>query len=268
MGHLGQNEAMASPRLCATFIPLLATALVACGSAPAPVERLTVEVVDVHPFDETSFTQGLEVDEDGRLLVGTGMRGDSRIYRSTVDGRQSDSQELDEEFFGEGVTRHGESVWQLTWQAGVALQRDADTLAEVGRAEYEGEGWGLCARQDELIMSDGTDRLRRVDPETFAERERFAVTLDGEPVTGLNELECVEGDVYANVFMDTDVVRIDAETGEVTAVIDAAGLANNAAPDPNHVLNGIAHIPGGDRFYLSGKRWPDLYEVRFVASAG
>ena len=102
-----------------------------------------------------------------------------------------------------------------------------------------------------------------MDPQTFEERERFQVTLDGEPLSGLNELECVDDAVYANLFTTTDIVRIDAETGKVTAVIDASAVPNNAAPDPNHVLNGIAHIPGTDEFYLTGKRWPDLYRVTF-----
>ena len=115
-----------------------------------------------------------------------------------------------------------------------------------------------------MIFSDGTEELRRMDPETLEERERFAVTLDGEPVAGLNELECVGNDVYANVFTTTDIVRIDAETGEVTARIDASALPNNATDDPNHVLNGIAHIPGTDEFFLAGKRWPDMYRVRFT----
>ena len=125
---------------------------------------------------------------------------------------------------------------------------------------------GACARgkTQTVIFSDGTDQLRRVDPETLDERERFTVTLDGQPVDGLNELECVGDDIYANIFTTTDIVRINAETGQVEALIDASSLPNNATPDPNNVLNGIAHIPGSDNeFYLSGKRWPDLYRVTF-----
>ena len=156
-------------------------------------------------------------------------------------------------------------MWQLTWLNNVALRRDAETLKETGRASYEGEGWGICARPEagEVIFSDGSAQLRRMDPETLEERERFTVTLQGKEVEGLNELECVGDAVYANVFTTTDIVRIDAETGKVTAVIDASGLPNNATADPNHVLNGIAHIPGTEEFYLTGKRWPDLYRVRF-----
>ena len=190
------------------------------------------------------------------------------MYRRTLDGREVLSRDIDEKHFGEGVTRHGDTVWQLTWQSGVAYRRDADTLEELGSVRYPGEGWGLCSFPDELLMSDGTSQLRRLDPATFRELERVSVTLDGAPVTGINELECVAGpggpEVYANVFTDTDILRIDAVTGRTTGVIDGSTIPNNATPDPDHVLNGIAAIPGSDRFYLSGKRWPDFYEVRFV----
>ena len=216
-----------------------------------------------YDFNPDSFTQGVEVAEDGSLYVGTGQIGQSRIYRSTLEGRELLGREIDPSFFGEGITRTGNTLWQLTWQNGVAMQRDAETLEEIGRAEYAGEGWGLCAREDEIIMSDGTAELRRMDPGSFAERERFTVTLDGRPVDQLNELECVGDEIYANVFLSTDIMRIDASTGVVTAVIDASSLPNNAAPDPNNVLNGIAHIPGTDEFYLTGKRWPDMYRVTF-----
>lgn len=260
----------------------LASSLVACSSdgSPqdssavsssssaegSPVEQLTVEVHQVHPFDQTSFTQGLELDDDGALVVGTGMEGESRIYRTTLDGQEQASADLDPEFFGEGITLYDDHIWQLTWLDGVAIKRDAETLKEVDRAPIAGEGWGLCSFDEEIIYSDGSDQLRRMDPDTLEERERFEVTMDGSPVGGLNELECVGSEVYANIFTTTDIVRIDAATGEVTAVIDASSLPNNATPDPNHVLNGIAHIPGSDRFLLTGKRWPDMYEVSFVGA--
>lgn len=216
-----------------------------------------------YDFNPDSFTQGVEVAEDGTLYVGTGQVGQSRIYRSTPQGQELVSRDIDPSFFGEGITRTGDTIWQLTWQNGVAMRRDAETLEEIGRAQYSGEGWGLCARQNEVIMSDGSAELRRMDPESFAERERFTVTLDDQPVDYLNELECVGDEIYANVFLSTDIMRIDASSGVVTAVIDASSLPNNAVADPNNVLNGIAHIPGTEEFYLTGKRWPDMYRVTF-----
>lgn len=234
-------------------------------------------IVATHPFDASSFTQGLELEDDGTLLVGTGWEGESRIYRTTLDDVELASSDLDPAWFGEGITRHGDHIWQLTWKQQTAVKRDAGTLQEIGRASYRGEGWGLCSTGEELIMSDGSDQLRRLDPDTFEELGRVRVTLDGAPARQLNELECVDGDVYANLFLSTDIVRIDmpeagplldaaevAPVAPVTAVIDGAGLPNNARPDPNHVLNGIAHVPGTDRFLLTGKRWPDLYEVELV----
>lgn len=235
------------------------------GSSP---EHLTAVVQERYPFDETSFTQGLEVAPDGTLVVGTGMEGESRVYRRTLDGTEVVSADLDPNFFGEGITLVGASLYQLTWQNGTAVKRDAETLEEIARLPIEGDGWGICYREDagEVLYSDGSAELRRMDPDTLEERERITVTLDGQPVAGLNELECVGGDVYANVFMTTDILRIDAATGEVTAVVDASGVPNNAAPDLNHVLNGIAHVPGTQdpaEFYVTGKRWPDLYRVTF-----
>lgn len=246
---------------------LSSMSLSSCSSTPVEVSEevqyLIPEIVEAHPFDETAFTQGLEVDGDS-LLVGTGQYGGSRIYRSALDGEQTASHDLERHFFGEGITRAGNHVWQLTWKAGTAFKRDADSLEVTDEVNYDGEGWGICAFQGSLIMSDGTSELRHLDPETFEESHRVDVTLDEQPVASLNELECVDGKVYANIFQSTDIVQIDPESGKVTAVIDASGLPNNAVPDPDNVLNGIAHIPGTDRFYLTGKRWPDLYEVRFV----
>ena len=198
-------------------------------------EMLTVSINETLPFDDSSFTQGLEVAPDGTLYVATGMNGESRIYRTTTEGKELASQDLAPEFFGEGITRVGDHLWQLTWQSNTAIKRDAETLDELERTSFEGEGWGLCHRQDagEVIFSDGTAELRRMDPDTLTERERFTVTRDGQPLEGINELECVGDDIYANIFTTTDIVRIDAKTGKVEALIDASGVPNNASPDPN-----------------------------------
>ena len=240
------------------------------------VEHLVPKIVATHEFDESSFTQGLEMQDADTVLVGTGQRGESRLYKRTLDGAELASVELEPEFFGEGITQYGDSIWQLTWQEHTAIKRSAATLAETTRVQYPGEGWGLCAQEDRLIMSDGTSELRVLDPETFAEQERVTVTLYGRALRGLNELECVGDSVYANVFGSTEIVRINMtdnrrdSAGTVTAVIDASGLENRAAPDPENVLNGIAAVRDSagevvdNRFLLTGKRWPDLYEVELV----
>lgn len=246
------------------------------GSSTVPasgVESLGAEIVATHPFDDTSFVEGLEVEPDGQhLLVSTGWEGEGRIYRSTIDGVESDSQAIDPTFFGEGITRTSDHVWQVTWKDGVAMKRDAATLEEIGRVNYQGQGWGMCHFDDRMVMSDGTNQLRVLDPDSFQERSRIDVTKAGAPISQINELDCVpaaesssgKDEIYANVFTTTSILRIDAATGTVTGVIDASTVPNNAAVDPENVLNGIAHIPGTDRFFITGKRWPDLYEVRFV----
>ncbi|WP_444861404.1 glutaminyl-peptide cyclotransferase [Corynebacterium kozikiae] len=242
------------------------------ASAPADIERLGVTIHETLDFDPTAFTQGLEVDAQGdgtSLLVGTGWEGESRIFRlDPATGQQSDVHPLEPTAFGEGIARSGDTVWQLTWRNGEAIKRDATTLAEVGRVPVQGEGWGLCAFDDVLLRSDGTSTLTLHDPATFAAVGTMPVTLAGAPASKLNELECVDTpqgrQVYANVFLSTDILRIDATSGQVNAVIDASTVPNNANPDSNHVLNGIAAIPGEEnRFYLTGKRWPDLYVVSF-----
>lgn len=245
--------------MCAAGLVVM---VVGCGAPtpePATVPTVGVEVVATHPFDPTSFTQGLDVAGDGSLVVGTGLTGRSRIYRTTPDGRQSDSRPLDPGLFGEGVAVAGDTVWQLTWTDGTAIRRNTRTLAETGRVPYDGEGWGLCFDGRRLIMSDGSADLTFRDPVTFAETGRVTVRRDGEPVRRLNELDCAEdGTVLANVWQTDTIERIAPDTGEVTAEI-AVDLPRPADAD---VLNGIAHIPGTDRMYLTGKLWDTLYEVR------
>lgn len=236
-----------------------------------------IEVLNTYPFDEHSFTQGLEMEEAGTLLVGTGQYGESQLYRRHVDNPSAiTSVDLPQEVFGEGIAQAGDHIWQLTWRAGVAYKRDARTFEELGQAHYEGEGWGLCQLANgELAMSDGSATLSFRDADSFGELKRIQVTKDGAPVAKLNELECTTDGIYANLFLSNYIVRINPDTGEVTHVIDASGLPDSirANTDRNAVLNGIALIPGseaekkGPRFLLAGKRWGALYEVRFVPQA-
>lgn len=241
----------------------------------ATVPPLNIEVVAEHPFDDRAFTQGLEIDDDGSLLVGTGQYGESAIWR-VRDWRAGSAAEnrhdLPREFFGEGITRSGDRVWQLTWKKGVAFARDAVTLEETGRVEYSGEGWGLCDQGDRLVMSDGSHTLTFRDPETFEETGSVDVVVGGDVrVDRLNELECVDGpdgpEVWANRWMTNDIIRIDPATGEVTGFADAIGLVESLSPearDRANVFNGIAHVPGTDHFLVTGKYWPTLFEVRFT----
>lgn len=245
----------------------------AADNGPRP-QLLAMEIIAEHPWDDSAFTQGLEIDDDGSLLVGTGQHGESAIYR-VPDWRAGtahvDRRDLPEEFFGEGITRAGDTVWQLTWRENTAIARDAATLEETRRASYDTEGWGLCAFPDELAMSDGTSTLTFRDPVTFDPIREVEVTAAGNPVTHINELECVDGpdgpEVWANIWTTDEIARIDPATGAVTGAVDASALRAGMTPeqaDRADVLNGIAHIPGTDRFLLSGKWWPTLFEVRFT----
>lgn len=233
--------------------------------APSSVDRLRVEVVGTRPHDRTAFTQGLEI-SDGELIEGTGLVGRSYVSaRDLASDVERVRVPLPDDVFGEGLTVAGDTVWQLTWRDHVAFARDRATLAERSRVRYDGEGWGLCAQPDRLVMSDGTATLTFRDRVTFAPVGTVAVTLDGRPVERLNELECTpDGGVYAHVWQTTDIVRIDPSNGTVVAVIDASGLLTAEQAVGVDVLNGIAAVPGTDRFLLTGKLYPLVFDVRFT----
>ena len=254
-----------------TVVALLTSSglvLGACGSSePDTTEQtLTTTIEATHPWDSTSFTQGLEATEAGDLIVGTGMYNQSRIYRTSVDGQQANSHELEGRLFGEGVTVHNDTVWQLTWKAGIAFKRDVNTLEETGRVDYQGEGWGLCSDGSQLVMSDGSGTLTFRNPETFAVTGTVDVTRNGKKTDQLNELDCAsDGSVWANVWQTNEIYKIDVNSGDVIAVADTTGILPAADRPGADVLNGIAEIPGsnGQRFYITGKYWNELYEVRF-----
>ncbi|WP_246110611.1 glutaminyl-peptide cyclotransferase [Saccharopolyspora dendranthemae] len=231
---------------------------------PGSVPHLRVEVINVLPHDRSSFTQGLEI-ADGTLYEGTGLRGSSVLRAADpLSGSARHEARLPAEFFGEGITVTGDRIWQLTWQEGVAFERDRATLRELRRVEYPGEGWGLCSDGRRLVMSDGSDRLTFRDPVTFAQVGEVSVTQEGSSVEELNELECVGGQVWANVWGSDEILRIDPASGQVTAVVDAGGLLRPEQQAGADVLNGIAAVPGTDEFLITGKKWPAMFRVRFV----
>lgn len=251
---------------------LLAVAAVSCGgpsptaqsdtptpSGPAPVIKPIV--LEEIPHDATAWTQGLELD-GGTLYEGTGIAGRSQLRELDPDtGAVRRAAPAPNNYYGEGITVVGDRIWELTWRDGVAVEWDRATLTPVREAPVDGEGWGLCHDGDRLIRSDGTDRLRFHDPATFAETGSVTVTRDDEPLRDLNELECVDGQVWANVWHSDQIVRIDPATGRVNTVVDATGLWPGQAEDSEKVLNGIAHIDG-DEYLLTGKFWPSMYRVR------
>jgi putative peptide zinc metalloprotease protein len=215
------------------------------------------------PHDPAAFTQGFEL-ADGVLYEGTGLEGSSQLRELDPDtGQVRRAAPVPGRFFGEGITVVGARVWQLTWKDGVVLEWDRASLTVRRQVPLSGEGWGLCLDGARLVRSDGSDRLRFHHPDTFAEQGAVAVTLDGGPVTRLNELECVDGQVWANVWQTDRIVRIDPDDGRVTAVVDATGLLDAGRRRGADVLNGIAAEPDGT-FLITGKRWPVTFRVRFV----
>lgn len=236
----------------------------AAGLAAATPERFYARVVSTYPHDRQAFTQGLLI-ADGHLYESTGLYGRSTVRRvDLATGRVEASTALGPAFFGEGLARVGDRLVQLTWREGTAFVWDINTLQKQREHRYTGEGWGLCFDGQSLVMSDGSDRLTFRDPDTFAVRRNVVVRAAGEPVTALNELECAGNVVYANVWREDTIVRIDSQSGNVTAVIDASGLLTPAERAGTDVLNGIAAIPGTERFLITGKLWPRMFEVEFV----
>jgi glutaminyl-peptide cyclotransferase len=238
--------------LCAT-LRVSAPAL----AAPTVVPR----VVATRPHDATAFTQGLLLHE-GFLFESTGLYGRSslrRVDRATGAVLQSASLAMDE--FGEGLARVGNRLIQLTYRNGVAHVYDLTSFEALQTHSYQGEGWGLCHDGERLIMTDGSDRLTFRDPSSFEIIGSVPVEEDGVPQSRLNELECVGGEVYANVWQTNRLLRIDPETGKVLTEFDASGLLTSEEAAAADVLNGIAYDADTGRFLLTGKLWPKLFEV-------
>ncbi|MGV0853769.1 glutaminyl-peptide cyclotransferase [Mycolicibacterium phlei] len=264
-------SAAKTPQIVVSSLLVLAAA-VACGGsaptaesspaeAPGPAPVIKPVVLKEIPHDPTAWTQGLEFDGP-TLYEGTGIAGQSQIRELDPDtGAVRRAAPPPDDYYGEGITVVGDNIWELTWRDGVAVQWDKNTLAPVREIPVDGEGWGLCHDGERLIRSDGTDLLRFHDPQTFAETGSVRVTRDGHPLPMLNELECVDGKVWANVWQTDMIVRIDPGTGRVDTVVDATGLWSEQGGDRQKVLNGIAHIEG-DEYLLTGKFWPSMYRVR------
>ena len=247
--------------LCTLILLALALAASACARAP---EVVTPRVVATHPHDPNAFTQGLLLHE-GSFYESTGLYGASSLREvEPASGEVLRVRYLEDHLFGEGLARVGERLIQLTWRSGIAFVYDLETFEELGSFTYEGEGWGLCFDGEELWMSDGSATLSVRDPDTFAVERRVEVSRDGEPQEMLNELECTDDLVYANVWLTDEIVAIDKGSGRVRTVVDGArllpeGLRQGLSRDA--VLNGIARDAETGRFYLTGKLWPVVLEV-------
>ena len=241
--------------------------LIACDQR---VQPLDYQIIRTLPHDPEAYTQGL-VFRDGFLFESTGRYGTSSLRKTDLEtGEILRITHLGDEYFGEGLALVESELYQLTWKSGLAFVYDSDSLTLKRTLEYQGEGWGLCFDGESLFMSNGTDRIQLRDPVTFATTGELRVTENGFPVWRLNELECVGEDIFANVYQTTRILRIEKATGRVVSEIDGFPLSAAArrVPDPEAVLNGIAHDPETGSLFLTGKLWQSLFEVRVLEGLG
>lgn len=264
MAGIMRTFVISSFALVLTVWPLRAVSTVPQSFAAEPTV-FGIEVVRQYPHDPSAFTQGL-VYHAGRLIESTGRFGRSQLRQ--VDLRTGVAQRirhLERDQFGEGLAVVGRQLIQLTWLNGLALVYDIESFDLRTTVRYTGEGWGLTTLNDLLIMSDGTDVLKVIDPATAAVVRRISVTRGGIPLGKLNELELVGHSIYANVWKEDFIAIISPDSGRVTGVVDVAPLVSRVVrTEPDSVLNGIAYDPTGRRLFITGKNWPVLFEVRIT----
>ncbi len=241
------------------------TGHVAAARAQAAPARYGYEIVHTFPHDPAAFTQGL-IFRDGVLYESTGLNGESSLRKVKLEtGEVLARRDVESRYFAEGLTEWSGRLVQLTWQTRIGFVYDLATFAPIRTFGYAGEGWGLTHDETRLVMSDGSANLRFLDPSTLTETGHITVTDRGRAVTMLNELEFVKGEVLANVWGTDAIVRITPTTGQITGWIDLTGLLPLADRRPStDVLNGIAYDAAGDRLFVTGKRWPKLFEIRLV----
>lgn len=258
-------------------VALAATLLAANGGSEAAhtrrvtqthgARRYSFRTVHVYPHEASAFTQGLEY-RGGFLYEGTGIAGRSTLRKEKLEtGEVVEEVSLAPDLFGEGITVINQHIVQLTWQTHLGFVYDQASFRKLRSFTYTGEGWGLANDGKVIYMSDGTSEIRCLDPLTLSEQRRITVHDGNQPVTELNELECVRGEIYANVWHSNRIARIKPADGAVIGWIDLSGLVSGLdLHDEEAVLNGIAYDSMGDRLFVTGKLWPNLFEIKLVSS--
>lgn len=241
--------------------------LCACASQlPSDIPRYAYRVVHAYPHDRLAFTEGLFY-LNGTLYESTGLEGQSSLRRVRLEsGEVLQKYDLPASYFGEGIVNWKNQILQLTWQTQVGFVYDLKTFEKKREFRYPGEGWALTQDGHRVIMDDGTAQIRFWNPESLGEIGRITVTDHGQPVTNLNELEWVDGEIYANIWGTSRIARINPESGKVVGWVDLSGLERLSGADANSdsVLNGIAYDAKSHRLFVTGKRWPKLFEIRLV----
>jgi len=245
------------------------TAAVNARQPPQEVPTYTYEILNVWPHDPGAFTQGLTY-HDGLLWESTGRYGQSSLRKvDLTTGKILERVEVPKEYFAEGMTLFQGKVFQLTWKAQRGFIYDPASFKLQTTFPYEGEGWGLTHDDQFLILSDGTNRLRFIDPADFQVKRTIAVYDHNQPLTNLNELEYIKGEIYANIWHTDRIVRLDPRSGQILGWIDLAGLLSPAErSDAEAVLNGIAYDETNDRLFVTGKLWPKVFEIRLKKKGG
>ena len=260
-----KSQHLAGILMGTAVIVFSAVALVLVSNSPVYPEPLhyTYNVVNVYPHNETAFTQGL-IFEDGIIYESTGRYGQSTLRRVELEtGNIIQLHALPDQFFGEGITIFDDKIIQLTWQSGKGFVYDKNSFDLLQEFTYPTKGWGITHNGSALIMSDGSATLYFLDPETFQTIGQVEV-YDEEPVALLNELEYIQGMVYANIWKEEKIVIINPETGHVTGWIDLEGINEAEKQNSNNVLNGIAYDTNDDRLFVTGKLWSQLFEISLV----
>lgn len=231
--------------------------------AQADTAVCSYRIIKTFPHDAGAFTEGLFYD-DGALFESTGQLGQSRIIKRSLTSTTPLLQaRVDPTLFGEGIVRWKDQIISLTWRDGLGYRWDAKTLKRIGYFHFAGEGWGMTIHDGTIYQSDGSSSLRLRNPATMAQTGSLAVTDEGRPVANLNELEWIDGAIWANVWLTDRIARIDPATGRVTAWIDLSGLGKQAgAIGFDAVLNGIAYDPEGKRIFVTGKNWSKLFQIK------
>lgn len=261
---------MSCSRILGISLSFAVAAFAVRANAQHSSRRDGYQIVHAYPHDPGAFTQGL-VYVDGRLYESTGRNGESSIRMVDLSsGRVLRRYNLADKYFGEGLTSWGNELIQLTWKAELGFVYDRSTFAWKRSFHYAGEGWGLTHDGKQLILSDGTSVLRFLDPQSFSEIRSISVTDEsGNPLSNINELEYIRGEIYANIWETDEIVRISPRTGKVLGRIDLSGLLDKSQlPDPDAVLNGIAYDKRRDRIFVTGKLWPKLFEIKVIPAHG